>query len=137
MDTKEYLEQISMIDHRIDLMLYQIDTLTELTKKTNAVAGNMIVGADTAKAVLSPTVQKIVDLQKEYSQDMAELLDQKDRIIKAIEAVENDTSRTILQMRYVQCLQWQDIADSLCYDLRHVYRLHKAALTAVQPDTAA
>ena len=40
-------------------------------------------------------------------------------------------------MRYVQRIQWQSIADELGYDLRHVYRLHNAALKAIQLDCAA
>ena len=97
----------------------------------------MIIGADRSKGIFSPAMQKIVNLQTVYSQDMAELLGRKDSIIKTIEAVENDTYRAILQMRYVQRIQWQSIADELGYDLRHVYRLHNAALKAIQLDCAA
>ncbi len=137
MDSKKYLEQLSLIDLYIDSKLKEIDNLTELTKKISCVTDNMIVGADKSRGIFSPTMQKIVDLQTVYSQDMAELLGRKDSIIKAIEAVENDTYRAILQMRYVQSSQWQSIADELGYDLRHVYRLHNAALKAIQLDCAA
>lgn len=137
MDTKKYLEQLSMIDFEIKSKLMEIDDLTELTKKLSGVTDNMIIGADRSKGIFSPAMQKIVNLQTVYSQDMAELLGRKDSIIKAIEAVENDTYRAILQMRYVQRIQWQSIADELGYDLRHVYRLHNAALKAIQLDCAA
>lgn len=137
MDTKKHLEQLSMIDLDINSKLKEIDDLTKLTKKLSGVTENMIVGADSSESILSPTMRKIVDLQTVYSQDMAELLGRKNCIIKAIEAVENDTYRAILQMRYVQRSQWQSIADELGYDLRHVYRLHNAALKAIQLDCAA
>lgn len=137
MDSKKYLEQLSMIDFEIKSKLMEIDDLTELTKKLSGVTDNMIIGADRSKGIFSPAMQKIVNLQTVYSQDMAELLGRKDSIIKTIEAVENDTYRAILQMRYVQHSQWQSIADELGYDLRHVYRLHNAALKAIQLDCAA
>ena len=117
MDTKKYLEQLSMIDLDINSKLMEIDDLTELTKKLSGVTDNMIIGADRSKGIFSPAMQKIVNLQTVYSQDMAELLGRKDSIIKAIEAVENDTYRAILQMRYVQRIQWQSIADELGYSM--------------------
>lgn len=76
-----------MIDLDINSKLMEIDDLTELTKKLSGVTDNMIIGADRSKGIFSPAMQKIVNLQTVYSQDMAELLGRKDSIIKAIEAV--------------------------------------------------
>ena len=137
MDTKKYLEQLLMIDLDINCKIKEIDELKKLIKKLSGVTENRIVGGGRSESILAPTRRKIVDLQTVYSQDMAELLGRKNCIIKAIEAVENDTYRAILQMRYVQRSQWQSIADELGYDLRNVYRLHNAALKAIQLDCAA
>ena len=84
MDSKKYLEQLSMIDLDINSKLKEIDDLTKLTKKLSGVTENMIVGADSSESILSPTMRKIVDLQTVYSQDMAELLGRKNCIIKGL-----------------------------------------------------
>ena len=46
MDTKKYLEQLSMIDLDINSKLMEIDDLTKLTKKLSGVTENMVVGGD-------------------------------------------------------------------------------------------
>ena len=66
MDSKKYLEQLSMIDLDINSKLMEIDDLTKLTKKLSGVTENMIVGADSSESILSPTMRKIVDLQTVY-----------------------------------------------------------------------
>lgn len=41
--------------------------------------------------------------------------------------------RILLTLRYLNGLTWQEVADILEVDVRHVYRLHKEAIDAAEP----
>lgn len=45
-----------------------------------------------------------------------------------IAAVEDEPSRDLLTLRYLEGLRWEEIAVRLCYTYRHVTRLHGQAL---------
>ena len=42
--------------------------------------------------------------------------------------VDSRELRTLLSLRYLSYLTWEQIAEEMEVDVRHVYRLHKAAL---------
>lgn len=39
-----------------------------------------------------------------------------------------DPDRLVMQLRYLECLSWEDVAERMHYDVRHVYRIHNRAL---------
>lgn len=45
-----------------------------------------------------------------------------------IQAVEDPTLQTLLNLRYLNFEKWETIADDMCFSLQHVYYLHAAAL---------
>lgn len=57
-----------------------------------------------------------------------ELLTYRVKMLEQIKRVENSTYRTLLISRYINCKTWESIADDMLYDVRHVHRLHGAAL---------
>ena len=51
-----------------------------------------------------------------------------DEIQEAIDKVPSMEHRTLLTLRYISCLRWDDIAVCMCYSVRQVHRMHGAAL---------
>lgn len=49
-------------------------------------------------------------------------------IIERIEAMQNETEKTVLRLRYIHLLKWTDIADKTCISERYAKRLHGDAL---------
>ena len=49
-------------------------------------------------------------------------------IYKRLDMMDNQSERELLQYRYIDDMTWEQIAKVLSYDVRHVYRLHGAAL---------
>ena len=60
------------------------------------------------------------------------LYDTKCEIFQVISHVDNNVFREILILRYISFHRWEEIADGLNYDIRHVFRLHKKALSAAE-----
>ena len=64
-------------------------------------------------------------------EEIAQLCDVKREINAAIEAVEDERYKQLLELRYRNYMTWGAIAEMMDYELRHVYRLHRAALKRV------
>lgn len=60
------------------------------------------------------------------------LYDTKCEIFQVINHVDNNVFRGILILRYISFHRWEEIADELDYDRRHVFRLRKKALSAAE-----
>lgn len=52
----------------------------------------------------------------------------RDKLIKRIHAVDNPDLEYILELRYINDLTMEQIADTVGYSVRHVHRLHEKAL---------
>jgi len=77
---------------------------------------------------LDDIIGKIVDLQSDVKVEVDKLIAIKRNIQDSINALPCAKHRDILEMRYLSDMEWQDIADELHYDVRHLYRLHDEAL---------
>ena len=51
---------------------------------------------------------------------------------EVIEKVDDVTCRTLLRHKYINGETFEAIAEKMCYDVRHVYRLHKKAINLVE-----
>lgn len=57
------------------------------------------------------------------------LLKQGDNIIMSmVQSLDNPILRKVMMYRYVEKLEWQEIAGVMNYSERHIYRLHDKAI---------
>jgi DNA-directed RNA polymerase specialized sigma subunit len=57
-------------------------------------------------------------------------------IIRRIKAVESTELQTILELRYLSYMRWEEIAIELGYGIDNVFRLHRNALDEIKiPET--
>ncbi len=75
---------------------------------------------------------KIIDLENEINQDMMKLVELKKEIIRRIKAVENAELQTILELRYLSYMRWEEIAIELGYGIDNVFRLHRNVLDEIR-----
>ena len=75
---------------------------------------------------------KIIDLENEINQDMMKLVELKKDIIRRIKAVESTELQTILELRYLSYMRWEEIAIELGYGIDNVFRLHRNALDEIE-----
>ena len=80
---------------------------------------------------MEDAIIKIIDLENEINQDMMKLVELKKDIIRRIKAVESAELQTILELRYLSYMRWEEIAIELGY-----FRLHRNALDEITiPET--
>lgn len=85
---------------------------------------------------MEDAIIKIIDLENEINQDMMRLVELKKDIIRRIKAVESAELQTILELRYLSYMRWEEIAIELGYGIDNVFRLHRNALDEIMiPET--
>lgn len=81
---------------------------------------------------LEDVVIQIIGLETEINQDMMKLVALKKDIIRRIKAVESAELQTILELRYLSYMRWEEIAIELGYGIDNVFRLHRNALDEIE-----
>ena len=76
-------------------------------------------------------IVKIVDLENEINQDIDMLVDLKSEIMQVIKKVDDLELQTLLEQRYLNFRNWEQIAVDMGYNVRHLYRMHDKVLKAV------
>lgn len=132
MTAKEYLSQAYRIDRRIDSKIEQVQSLRELATKATATLSDMPRNPSPNVSRMADFITKAMDLENEINQDLCRLIDLKREITTVVKCVVTPELQTLLELRYLCFQTWEEIAEALHYDVRHVYRLHGTALSEVE-----
>ena len=116
MDAKEYLEQARFLDMRINAKLKQLDSLKEL----------MLFS--------SSPVPKILSLQSDINRDIDELVDLKAEITRRIRQLSKPEYQTVLELRYLCFMTWEEIGGRMRYSMPYLFKLHTRALKELGKD---
>lgn len=134
---KRYLKQIKYLESNINAKHEQLQQLKQLTTVVNGISYNEKVQTSKQGDKAYEIVDKIVDLENEINNDIDRLVNLKIDIMRCIDDIEEPEYRLVLTLRYVNLYQWDSIADFMHYSLKHIYRIHKRALSRliIEDDT--
>lgn len=125
---KDFLERAIEIDKIVRAKTEQMQRLRDMQIK---VGGNLVQD----KVQTSPDHDKwnkisdgIMDLEREYLNEIDNLMRAKCKIKRTINELSNFSYRLILEERYVNTKDWKDVAADNNYSERRVYELHGEAL---------
>lgn len=136
MTAKEYLRQIAALDAKINGRLKQLENLKHLaavTRSPSDISPDKVqtsVEGDRMAAIIA----EWVDIEREIDDDVDKLVRTKHRIIGEIHQLVDARYIQILELRYVELMTFEQIADEMGIVLRHVYRLHGGALEAFRKE---
>jgi DNA-directed RNA polymerase specialized sigma subunit len=129
MNAKEYLSQAVWLDRMIDSKLEQLEMLKSLAMKvTSSFTKEKISGGNIEKGKMERTMVKVIDLEHEINADIDRLVDLKKDIQDTINKMDDINQQLLLELRYLSGKGWDEIAASMGYDPRTVYRIHGKAL---------
>lgn len=135
-EAKKYLSQAFGLNQRIESKLGQIEDLHNLATKATITYSDMPRNPNKGQSRLEDCVIQIMELEAEINRDMIRLVELKKDIIRRIKAVENAELQTILELRYLSYMRWEEIAIELGYGIDNVFRLHRNALDEIMiPET--
>lgn len=127
--TKSELGKLKQIKKEIELIKKELDNISE-QYVTDKVVGSTafhpyilthynISGYDSRGYS-----KKVKRLQKQLQRKLDELMDERERLEEYIENVDDDITRIILRLRYINGLGWNQIGNELGYSERQVRRKH-------------
>lgn len=131
MKARDYLGQAFRLDQRINSKIEQVRSLNDLATKCTSTITGMPGNPNRGKDSIGDIIAKIVDLQEEINRDIDALVDLKAEIYSVVQSIENVECRTLLELRYLSFMRWEEIAVQLNYGMENVYRLHRKALNLV------
>lgn len=133
MTPKKFLQQAFYLDQRINSKIEQIDTLNSLARKATSTLSDMPKAPGRNTSRLEDIIVKIVMLQEEINNDIDSLVDIKIRITEMINDMEDKEQQMVLEKRYLNFLSFEKIAVDLNFSIQHVFRIHKQALSEIEP----
>lgn len=128
MTAKEYLRQIAVLDAKINRRQKQVDELKLMVTSVYPMTDGDRVQSSGSKDRVADIVAKWVDLEAEIEELVDHLVEKKHRIIGEIHQLDDVRYIRVLEMRYVDCVTFEQIAVSMHLDIRWIYRLHGFAL---------
>ena len=131
-NVKEYLSQAFHIDKQLKSKLEQLSVLRELATTTTQPLSDMPGSPNRNIDRMEKAIIKIMDMEKEISEEVDALLDLKNHIAQCIKKVEDIDCQLILEFRYLCFMSWEDIAAEMNFTVRNVHILHGKALKMVQ-----
>ena len=117
-EAKKYLSQVFGLNQRIESKLGQIEDLHDLATKATVTYSDMPRNPNKGHSRLEDAVIQMIELKKD--------------IIRRIKAVESSELQTVLELRYLSYMRWEEIAIELGYGIDNVFRLHRNALDEIE-----
>lgn len=132
MTAKEYLRQAWNIDQHIKDKLEQITRLKEMATNVTSVISDMPGSATRNDHKLDDIVSRIADMEREIDESLSRQMSLQLDIMQTIWKVEDANCRTLLDMRYIRFMSWEEIAVAMKVSIRWVHMLHAKALRALE-----
>lgn len=137
MDSKEkkrWLCRYRLINAEIASLVCERDALREMSVKITPNYSDMPKGCGGGSKVEN-AVLALVSVENRIDAAVGSLVKIRDEIMAAIDGVDDPVYRQLLRLRYINCQKWEEIAVSMNYYGRHLFKLHGRALQAINiPD---
>jgi DNA-directed RNA polymerase specialized sigma subunit len=134
MITKQQLKSIPLLDARIDSKIAQA---RELREKALCVQSTSTT-ADRVQSSRHPDpmviVDKLVDAEAAITAEIDQLVDLRTEAATLFKSLpERDC--LLMELRYLEGLTWEKVAERMTYGIRQVLRIHGDILISLFPDT--
>ena len=133
MITKEELkEQIRLKQEIADLK----ENIEKLRLQAQSISATRITGAPAGSGSpdkIADNLARVDNLIQHYQQKVERLLIQQKRIEEAIESLPAN-ERLLMRYRYINGLDWIDVAANMNYSWQHTHRIHAKALAKLKDE---
>jgi hypothetical protein len=131
MTIREQLDQIIELHTGVNRKLAQKRALQDLATGTGTAISDMPRKKEPGDRV-GRLVQRMVDLEAEADADTDRLADMKEEAKRWFAYLTDARHREVMELRYLECLEWSQVARATGYDVRHAYRLNSEAITVIE-----
>lgn len=130
MTAKEFLRRARSVDRRVDETEERIERLRARLEagRMSSVTGMPRGGSSD----WTETADRLIELERRYNERVREMVRLKLAAQDAIDQVEDARMRELLELRYIDGMTWEAVAERMGYSTRQVTRLHGYALRMVR-----
>lgn len=122
--TQYDLHRIISLNRQLQRDTEQLYMLREMAEGTASIptdnlrVQNSLPPSGNKFAVAAADLSELMDLER------SELEDLQSRVKVFIETIEEPIDSRVIQLRYIECYEWEMIANLIGYTRRHVFRIH-------------
>lgn len=131
MTNLEYMEMAYDLNQRIDSKIEILSSLRQTGTAVTQILTGMPHSPNRGHSKLESTAVKIIDLEYEINDDIDKLVDLKKEMYSVINRLKKNKHKTVLEQRYLCFREWEEIAISMHYNKRYIYKLRDQALEAL------
>ena len=130
MTAKEFLRRARSIDRRIDEATERVERLRARLEsgRMSSITGMPRGGASD----WTVTADRLIELERDVNARVRDMCRLKRLAQEAIDRVDDARYRELLELYYIDGFTWEQVAETMEYDVRHVTRLHGEALLKVR-----
>ena len=128
MTTKEYLQQIGKLNKMINNKMIELTQMKEMAHSIKAMNTDEHVMSSSDPDRIGCAYVKIEEMEQKIDRMIDDYVDEKEKIIKQIEGIEDENLYDVLFLKYIAKKRFEDIAVEIEKSWRQTIRLHGAAL---------
>lgn len=127
---KEYLRSYQKAVRREQEIMDEIQQLRMDKMFPSVVNDGMPKGSE--QSDLSEYVAKIDELIQKLKNERFKKIKLMDDILYSISVLEDDDEKSVLRLRYIKGVRWEDICVAIDYSWKQTHRIHSRALKNLQ-----
>lgn len=125
-----YLSRYRRMSKRIDRLLEEQSRWREMASKITPVLSQAPGGGESGSPIERP-MDKVLEIDVEINREIDELQIVRQEIRAALNQLEDENLKLLMEYRYIDGLTWEQIAVKMNYCWRQVCRKHGQALTQI------
>jgi DNA-directed RNA polymerase specialized sigma subunit len=128
-DIQDDLRQVMRLNMQLSAKAEELARWREISEKAPGIFYSHTKAAGENKSRIEENIVRITSIENSIQKDVQKLLTLKDRLSRIIETIGDPTSKTLLSLRYLSGMNWEQVAEFMDYSYVHVvHRLHPKAL---------
>lgn len=134
MTSKEYLEQIGKLEHKIKCMKLRSEEYDRLSMSlpSQDFTRDRVQTTPNLDAPFVKWIMKKAELDKQIENNEKKLKELRAEAVLKIEELDNENYKNVLVLRYLKYMNWDDICCYLFAAKRTVMRWHENALESLK-----
>lgn len=125
-----YLSRYRRLNERIDRLLEEQRRWRERALKITPTLSQAPGGSESGSPVERP-MDKVLEIEEEINREIDELQTVRQEIRAALNQLEDENLKLLMEYRYIDGLTWEQIAVEMNYSYMQICRLHGKALQTI------
>ena len=125
-----YLSRYRRLNQRIDRLLEEQSRWREMALKITPVLSQTPGGGESGSPIERP-MDKVLEIDEEINREIDELQTVRQEIRAALNQLEDENLKLLMEYRYIDGLTWEQIAVKMNYSYMQICRLHGKALRTI------